>query len=339
MFKYRYQGAAVALLWLGLSLPGVAKQVEVHDPVMTKEGPTYYVFSTGPGITYYSSSDMRHWNLVGRVFKDKPSWADRVAPGFDGHLWAPDIVQHNGKFYLYYSASAFGKNTSGIGVTVTQTLNPKSKDSLWVDQGIVLQSVPFRDDWNAIDPAVSFDEHGTPWMAFGSFWSGIKLTRLDPDLVRLSRPQVWYNLARRPNSKSLDEGLAGDGAIEAPFIFHKGGYYYLFVSFDYCCRKMDSTYNIRVGRSTHIQGPYTDKAGKPMMEGGGTLVLKGTKDWVALGHNGVYHFDGKDYMVFHAYETADDALQKLRILEVHWKDGWPTVDPADLNKNTTELER
>ncbi|MGO1297986.1 MAG: arabinan endo-1,5-alpha-L-arabinosidase [Vibrio sp.] len=309
-----------------------AKQVEVHDPVMAKEGSTYYVFSTGPGITYYSSQDMTHWRLAGRVFKDEPSWARRVAPGFNGHLWAPDVVHHNGQFYLYYSVSAFGKNTSAIGVTVNKTLDPQSKDYQWVDQGIVVQSVPNRDNWNAIDPAVTFDNDGTPWMSFGSFWGGLKLVKLDPSLTRLAQPQTWYDLAQRDPKESPPD------AIEAPFIFKKNGYYYLFVSFDLCCRKMNSTYNIRVGRSKHIEGPYVDKDGKSMRQGGGSLVLKGNKNWVALGHNGAYTFAGKDYLVFHAYETADDAIQKLRILKMSWKNHWPTVNPKDLDRNTTELE-
>lgn len=328
----------IATFYLSLSCQGIAKQVEVHDPAMAKDGNTYYVFSTGPGITFYSSTDLKHYQLAGRVFKNQPSWALRVAPRFDGHLWAPDVLHYQHQFYLYYSVSAFGKNTSAIGVATNSTLNPKAKNYQWVDQGIVVQSIPYRDNWNAIDPAVSFDEHGTPWLAFGSFWSGIKLTQLAPNLTRLASPQRWINLARRHNSKANNEALAGDGAIEAPFIFHHQGYYYLFVSFDYCCRKMNSTYNIRVGRSHHIQGPYIDKAGVAMLNGGGSLVLQGNKDWVALGHNGVYHFNSKDYMVFHAYESADHAIQKLRILQVHWKDGWPRVNSADLNRNTTILE-
>ncbi|MFC3024115.1 arabinan endo-1,5-alpha-L-arabinosidase [Vibrio zhugei] len=309
-----------------------AKQVEVHDPVMAKEGNTYYAFSTGPGITYYSSQDMTHWQRAGRVFNDEPSWARRVAPQFNGHLWAPDIVQHNGRFYLYYSVSAFGKNTSGIGVTVNKTLDPHSKDYQWIDQGIVLQSVPNRDDWNAIDPAITFDDNGTAWMSFGSFWGGLKLVKLDPSLTRLAQPETWYNLAKRDPQESPAD------AIEAPFIFKKNGYYYLFASFDLCCRKMQSTYHIRVGRSKHIEGPYLDKNGKAMMEGGGSLVLKGNKDWVALGHNSAYTFDGQDYLVFHAYETADHAIQKLRILKMDWKNAWPTVNAHDLNRNTTVLK-
>ncbi len=314
-----------------------AKQVEVHDPVMTKEGDTYYVFSTGPGITYYSSKDMENWTLTGRVFADEPSWADRIAPGFNGHLWAPDIYQKDGKFYLYYSVSAFGKNTSGIGVTVNKTLDPASPDYQWVDQGIVVESVPNRDFWNAIDPAIVEDDEGTPWMSFGSFWGGLKLVKLDDDMVRLAEPQEWYTIAKRPGRDTNNDADPGEGAIEAPYIFKKNGYYYLFVSFDKCCRGMDSTYNIRVGRSKNVEGPYVDKDGKSLNDGGGTLVLGGNDDWVALGHNAAYTFDGKDYLVFHAYETADNALQKLRILPIHWQDNWPEVNAEDLNNRTTTL--
>ncbi|MGQ8364501.1 arabinan endo-1,5-alpha-L-arabinosidase [Glaciecola sp. 1036] len=314
-----------------------AKQVEVHDPVMTKESDTYYVFSTGPGITYYASKDLTHWSLVGRVFPDEPSWAKRVAPGFNGHLWAPDIYQKNGKFYLYYSVSAFGKNTSGIGVTVNKTLDPKSPEYQWVDHGIVLQSVPNRDHWNAIDPAIIEDEQGNAWMSFGSFWEGLKLVKLEDDLVRIAEPQEWHTIAKRPSS-STDDANAGTGAIEAPYIFKKNDYYYLFVSFDKCCRGMDSTYNVRVGRSKSVTGPYIDKEGKPMNQGGGTLVIEGNDNWVALGHNAAYTFDGKDYLVLHAYETADNGKQKLRILPMTWEDGWPVVDSTDLDHRKTALK-
>ncbi len=114
----------------GLS-PASAKQVSIHDPVMAREGDTYYLFSTGPGITFYSSKDLKNWRLRGRVFPGDPVWAKQVAPTFNGHIWAPDIVQHGGKNYLYYSVSAFGKNTSAIGVTVNKTLDPDSPGLNW----------------------------------------------------------------------------------------------------------------------------------------------------------------------------------------------------------------
>ena len=92
-----------------------------------------------------------------------------------------------------------------------------------------------------------------------------------------------------------------------------------------------------VGRSRQVGGPYLDKAGESLLSGGGTLVVEGDDDWVALGHNAVYEFDDQDWLVLHAYETADNAKQKLRILPISWRNGWPTINPADLNLNTTRL--
>ncbi|TYQ19005.1 UNVERIFIED_ORG: arabinan endo-1,5-alpha-L-arabinosidase [Zoogloea ramigera] len=314
------------------ALPSTAKEVSVHDPVMAKEGDTYYVFSTGPGITFYSSKDMKNWKPEGRVFAGQPTWAKRAAPTFDDHIWAPDIQHHNGKYYLYYSVSGFGKNTSGMGVTVNKTLDPRSPDYRWEDQGMVLQSVPVRDDWNAIDPNVIEDENGDAWMSFGSFWSGLKLVKLNQDLTGLAEPQEWHAIAARPRSDKVAGESAGPAEIEAPYIFKKNGYYYLFASFGLCCKKADSTYHLVVGRSKSVKGPYLDKQGVDMVKGGGSLVIAGDKDWKGLGHNSAYTFDGKDYLVLHAYETADNYLQKLKIMEMKWdKNGWPTVDQADLN--------
>ncbi|UGQ49243.1 arabinan endo-1,5-alpha-L-arabinosidase [Massilia endophytica] len=302
-----------------------AAQVQVHDPVMAKEGNTYYVFSTGPGISFYSSQDMRNWRPEGRVFPHEPSWAKRVAPTFDGHVWAPDIQHHNGKYYLYYSVSAFGKNTSAIGVTVNRTLDPRSPDYKWEDQGIVVQSVPQRDDWNAIDPNVIEDGKGNAWMAFGSFWSGIKMFKLNADWTLPAEPQEWKTIAARENRQPDD--------IEAPFIFRKNGWYYLFVSWGLCCQKEKSTYHVAVGRSREVTGPFLDKEGRDMAKGGGTVVIRGDSAWKALGHNSAYTLGGKDYMVLHAYETSDKYVQKLKVLEMKWDAaGWPAVDPADLNR-------
>ena len=160
---------------------------------MAKAGGQYYVFSTGPGITIYQSKDMQHWQPAGRVFATEPAWAKSIAPGFDGHLWAPDIIEKDGVFYLYYSVSAFGKNTSAIGVATNKTLDPTAKNYQWQDQGIVLQSVPERDHWNAIDPAIIRDERGDHWMSFGSFWEGLKLVKLDASLTRVAEPQQWHS--------------------------------------------------------------------------------------------------------------------------------------------------
>jgi len=337
-FRRQLAGAVLLLAFAAGGLSARAAQVSIHDPVMAKEGGTYYLFSTGPGITVYSSPDLRTWRLRGRVFPGEPAWARRVAPGFNGHLWAPDIVRRDGRFFLYYSVSAFGKNTSAIGVATNRTLDPDSPDYRWEDRGIVLESVPQRDLWNAIDPAVVEDEHGTPWLAFGSFWGGIKLVKLDPSGTKPAEPEEWHSLAKRERSILTDDAEAGPAEIEAPFIFRRGDYYYLFVSWDKCCRGQDSTYKIVVGRSRSLTGPYVDRLGRDLARGGGTLVLAGNPDWPGVGHNGAYTFDGKDYLVFHAYETADHGLQKLKIAEIAWDDAaWPQVDPRVLRDYTSVL--
>jgi len=326
------------LLATGASAAEEPEQLFVHDPVVGQDGDTYYLFSTGPGITFYSSTDLVHWRLEGRVFPGNPSWALDVAPTFNGHIWAPDVIHHNGVFYLYYSVSAFGKNTSAIGVTTNKTLDPRSPDYRWQDQGIVVRSVPNRDLWNAIDPAVIIAEDGTPWMSFGSFWGGLKLVKLDRDMTTLAEPQEWYSIAKRERSVLIDDRDAGPAALEAPFIFKKGSDYYLFLSWDKCCRGKDSTYKIMIGRSKSLTGPYLDKSGTDLAKGGGTLLLAGDENYYALGHNSAYTFDGKDYLVFHAYEVADHGRQKLKVLEMGWDgEGWPVVDKSALDRYRSVL--
>ena len=221
--------------------PVPTTQPPIHDPVLIKEGNKFYLFSTGMGISVSSSTDIEHWTKEKPVFDHPPQWALDAVPGFHGHIWAPDISFHNGKYYLYYAVSAFGKNTSCIGVATNNTLDAAAKDYHWEDKGKLIQSVPGRDMWNAIDPNLVIDSAGTPWLTFGSFWEGIKLVRLNPDLVSIAQPEEWHTIARRPRDFSTPDTSAGTAAIEAPFIFRHKGYYYLFVSYDYCCRAEKST--------------------------------------------------------------------------------------------------
>lgn len=300
-----------------------------HDPVVAKQGDVYYLFCTGPGITTFTSKDLKTWIQGEPVFSDSLKWAVNVADGFNGHIWAPDITLHNGTYYLYYSVSAFGKNTSAIGLVTNKTLNPNDENFKWEDQGIVIQSVPNRDMWNAIDPNLIFDENGTPWLAFGSFWSGLKMVKLNDDLRTLAEPQTWYPIASRERSPNIPDDDAGNAALEGPFIFKKGDYYYQFLSWDYCCRGEKSTYKLVVGRSKSIIGPYADKEGKELTKGGGSLVIEGNENWYGVGHNSVFTFDGKDYSFMHGYDASDKGLPKLIVKEITWIDGWPTVEPMD----------
>lgn len=302
-----------------------AQDITVHDPVMIKQNNTYYLFCTGHGISVFSSTDRLQWKQEKPVFAQPPQWAVEAIPEFKGHIWAPDIVYHNGLYYLYYSVSAFAKNTSCIGVVTTPTLDPTDKNFKWTDHGKVIQSVPGRDFWNAIDPNIVFDETGTPWMTFGSFWGGIKLVKLNSNLKVVAQPEVWQTLSKRQRDFKTHDYDPGEGAVEAPFIFKKDNFYYLFISLDYCCRGANSTYKVAVGRSATVQGPYVDQQGVRLDQGGGSLVVEGNKNFAGVGHNSVYTFDGKDYLVFHAYEVAQQGKPKLKIKEIRWTEGWPTV--------------
>ena len=298
----------------------------VHDPVIIRQDSTYYIFCTGQGITGFSSTDMKHWKQLKPVFDKAPQWAVDAIPSFKGHIWAPDISFHNGQYYLYYAVSAFGKNTSCIGLATNKTLDPSAKNFKWIDHGKLIQSVPGRDMWNAIDPNLILDENKTPWLAFGSFWNGMKLVKLDSSLSAIAQPEEWYTIAARKREYILPDSVAGDAAIEAPFIYRHGKYFYLFVSFDYCCRGEKSTYKMMVGRSEKVMGPYADRDGVPMNLGGGSTVLEGDKDWFGVGHNAVAGFNGTDYLIFHGYDAADNSRSKLRIEKISWQNDWPVIE-------------
>ncbi|MES2648488.1 MAG: arabinan endo-1,5-alpha-L-arabinosidase [Bacteroidota bacterium] len=297
----------------------------VHDPVIIRQDSTYYIFTTGFGISVFTSKDRKHWTQLKAVFDKAPAWAVKAIPGFRGHIWAPDISYHNGQYFLYYAVSAFGKNTSAIGVATNKTLDPASKDFKWTDHGKVVQSVPGRDMWNAIDPNLIVDENNTPWMAFGSFWNGMKIVKLDSNLLQVAEPETWYTIAARERNKVLPDSVAGDAAIEAPFIYKHGKYYYLFVSFDYCCRGEKSTYKMVVGRSPDVYGPYVDRDGVPMNIGGGSNVKEGDKNWNGVGHNAVANFNGDDFLIYHAYDAKDKGRSKLQIEKITWWNDWPVV--------------
>ena len=301
-------------------------KVMTHDPVMIKEKDTYYLFATGQGISVMSSRDMKNWKFEPSVFSEAPQWAVELIDGYNGHTWAPDVIYHNGLYHLFYSCSAFGKNTSAIGHATTPTLDREDPRFKWTDHGMVIQSVPNRDSWNAIDPNIIIDEKGTPWMTFGSFWDGIKLVRLTDDLNAVAEPQEWYSISRRQRSVSVKSEDAGDGAVEAPFIMKHGEYYYLFVSFDYCCRGLKSDYKVAVGRSKDVRGPYLDRDGKSMEYGGGTIIVKGDKNWAGIGHCAAYKFEGKYYFIAHAYSVKNDGTPMLYVRTIKWtEDGWPIV--------------
>ncbi len=248
----------ILIVMLIVAIESHAQSISVHDPVMAKQNNTYYIFCTGRGISVWSSTDMKEWKREQPVFPEPPKWAVEAVSGFRGHIWAPDISFYNGKYYLYYSVSAFGKNTSCIGLATNKTLDPNDPDFKWEDHGKVIQSIPGKTNWNAIDPNLIVAGDDTPFLSFGSFWDGLKLVKLNPeatapaeDLEKIPTIASRKKSSSDTNPPAIENNPidAGGNAIEAPFIFKKGSYYYLFASIDYCCKGVNSTYKMIVGRS------------------------------------------------------------------------------------------
>lgn len=304
--------------------------VGVTDPSAIKQGDTVYVFSSGPGIDIRASRDLVHWQKVGQVFDRVPDWARARVPGTSG-IWAPDVSYAGGEYRVYYAVSTFGGQRSVIGLATNTTLDPTAPGYRWVDRGEVVESRPGRDNFNAIDPNAVTDRQGNAWLAFGSQWSGVKLLRLDPATGKpaaapgLTARSVSARAARPVALASRPSGLQ----IEAPFLFERGGSYYLFVSFDRCCLGANSTYKIEVGRSATVAGPYLDRSGRPMTRGGGTLVLAGSGRWRGPGSNGVLADGGRDWLVNQAYDALNGGRPTLQVRPLAWTpDGWPVAgDP------------
>ena len=300
--------------------------VMAHDPVMARERDMYYLLSTGMGVQWATSKDRKTWVVQGTPFIEKiPAWTRDSVPGFESHVWAPDVIRWHNRWWLAYSCSTFGKNTSAIGLMSSHSLGGE-----WKDEGCLVASREHRDNWNAIDPCFIIDDNDTPWLTWGSFWDGIQLARLDTTMHLASKPVTIArryrpgdpNAAENPTSK-----FAGTNAIEAPFILKHGGYYYLFVSWDYCCRGAKSNYRVAVGRSKTVDGPYLDRTGKPMAEGGGTLFLEGDKqEYEAAGHCAAYDMDGQTIFVCHGYSATMNGAALLIQRPVKWTaDGWPEL--------------
>jgi arabinan endo-1,5-alpha-L-arabinosidase len=289
----------------------------VHDPSMIKQGHTYYLFGTGGGLQIRTSTNLINWTYQGYVFDSIPGWiTTAVGPLED--LWAPDISYWNGLYHLYYAGSQFGTNDSVIGLATNVSLDMKSPRYHWVDRGLVLRSSD-ADDWNAIDPNLTFDAKGRPWLAFGSFWSGIKLRSIDMATGKLStKDTTRYPLAARP----------GNTAIEAAFIIYRKPYYYLFVSIDFCCRGVHSTYKTAVGRAQAITGPYVDRAGFHMNQGAAEILLTSHGPYIGPGGQSVVKDGARYLLVHHYYDGNDSGISKVQINPLQWtSDGWPRVEP------------
>ncbi|GAA2341965.1 arabinan endo-1,5-alpha-L-arabinosidase [Streptomyces kunmingensis] len=281
----------------------------VHDPTMIRTSAgKYLLYATGGGLGFRTSSDRIAFTAGADAFGSTPSWWSSYAT----EAWAPDISYHGGKYLMYYAVSTFGSNKSAIGLAGSSTGLPGS----WTDYGVVYTSTT-SSDYNAIDPNLFVDSDGKWWLSFGSWWTGIKMIRIDPSTGK----QYAGDTARR----SLASRPTGTKAVEAPYIVKHGNYYYLFASYDVCCSGTSSTYKVKVGRASSVTGPYYDKAGVALTNNGGTPVLESHGSVIGPGGQSIMNDTDGDLIVYHYYDGNDNGTPKLGVNLLDWSSGWPVA--------------
>ena len=326
------QASATASLSLVIAAAGPLTNYEftgdtspVHDPSIIRQNSTYYVFSTdasssqGGFIPIRCSTDKIAWTACGYVFTTLPSWISGAVPQAT-EIWAPDVSYFNSLYHVYYAVSSFGSNVSAIGLVTNTTLDSTDPNYSWVDQGLILQSSG-SDNFNAIDPNILIDASGNVWLTYGSFWTGIYQQQINPATGQIQSGSATYHLAERASTVANDP-------IEASSLIYENGFYYLFVSWDYCCEAnpSESDYKIVVGRGTSPNGPFTDESGVDMAAGGGTILLQGDATWAGPGGQTAYvdPTDG-DLIVFHALQLSQNGLDYLFVRSLAWSNDWPVI--------------
>ncbi len=295
---------------------GLKGNLAVHDPVMIKQGDTYYVFSTG--INIKTSKDRINWTNAGKLFgKDSLAWWHNDIPEKIG-LWAPDIHYANGKYHLYYSVSAWMNFNSSIGYATNTTLNPSDPAYKWVDEGEVIGYKNGGAGVNVIDPNIFIDKDGKEYLLYGSYKAGLRLVELDAKTGKLKKDQ--------PELTTITTSL-GEGS----FIIKGPKYYYIFASRGRCCAGINSTYQIVIGRAKNVKGPYLNKQGESWIDNKYSLFLAGDSSEPGRGHNGFFTEHDTTFIVYHAYTRSQNGASLLNIKPIYMdEDDWPTMDSTKI---------
>jgi len=299
MRSHFLKGTVFILFFLRLSGLIFAQEGEpyIHDPstIMLCDG-KYYTFGTGGG---------------GLISEDGWIWhggAERPGGGV-----APDVIHIGDRYYMTYAKGGGGLgggHASNVYVMWTKTLDPKSPDFGFKDETIVATS-DGEEDCDAIDSAFLLDPtDGRLWLSYGTYFGFIRLIELDPKTGK-----------RMPGNEPVN--IAID--CEATAMMYRDGWYYLLGTHGTCCDGPNSTYNIRVGRSRKVTGPYLDNMDIPMLRGGGKLVAAANGPLIGAGHFGLLDL-GDGVEKFSCHYEADLRRSGRSVLSIQpllWKDGWP----------------
>ena len=276
---------------------------DAPDPTIIKANGLYYLYATGEKI--YHSNNMINWQYVRKVFegKTRPSFVDVSS------YWAPCITKQNNRYVLYFALSTWGGvDAAGIGVATAST--PEGPFDIANGNGKLFQSGEVGVK-NSIDPNY-IEENGRKYIIWGSFY-GIYGIELNSDGLTVKDTRNKFQLAGT--------------YFEAPYIYKRGGYYYLFGSIGSCCEGDNSTYQTVVGRSTSFTGPYTARNGGRMLDNSFEVLLSGNSVWAGPGHNSriIEDNSGTTWMTYHAYIRGQSNIGRTALIdEVKWSnDGWP----------------
>ncbi len=304
----------------------------IHDPAIYRDEVTgkYYVYSTG--AMGFVSDDLVNWKSLGKIAEVLPEAAEWTG-GQD--IWAPDIVKVGDEYRLYCSNSTWGVQQSCIFLAVSE-----KAEGPFVPKAPVLKTSD-KLPVNGIDANIITDaDTGEMYMLYGSFWGGAHVLRLDKETGLAAEDGVGTCVCCRPSWLST--------AVEGPYMIYRKetGYYYLFVSYG----SLKSDYNIRVGRSKSILGPFVDINGKRLTDepdltsDPGYLLMAGYtwnegKAYMSPGHNSVLQDkDGKDYIVYHIREkrfNQDPGPSEMQIRQIFWtKEGWPVASAYNMEETS-----
>jgi arabinan endo-1,5-alpha-L-arabinosidase len=304
-----------ATLTFALSAQALDGEIGIHDPsTVTAHAGRYYTYGTGNGLPILMSDDGWTWRRAGSLMAAVPGGkpgAEVLARG-GNNTWAPDVIHIGDNFFVYYSAPGT-QPKSAVGLLVGRTLDPESPDYKWEDRGPVVWSDGIEDS-NAIDPGVLLDStDGRLWLTYGSYFGYIRLVELDPKNGK----------RRYPERPAVNVAINGEASI----LIQRDGWYYLLLTHGSCCQGANSTYNIRMGRSRKVTGPYLDNMGVDMLEGGGKLFAGSRGRHVGPGHFGLVDL-GQGVQKFSLHYEADLDRGGISVLDIRpllWRDGWPVA--------------
>lgn len=294
-----------------------------HDPgVLRDNRGIYTLVSTNNLLSIRQSTDKSNWTNQGRVFNVVPPWMTGVYGGIE-NLWAPHLAFMGGRYWIYYSGSLFGQNTSLIGVASSPTLDVASPDYRWTDHGEVIRT-DASNNYNAIDPELLIDAQGRAWLSLGSFWDGLRMIRIDTTTGKpLATDRTIYRIASR-----------GGDAIEGPATLERNGFFYLFSSWDRCCAGVNSTYRTMVGRSTNPNSGFVDRLGTALTNGGGTQLLAGYGRYIGPGGGSAFRDGRRYYYALHYYDSNRGGMNVLQMREIVWTaDNWPVLGQPFLGRH------